>query len=202
MDTTEIRHVYGNVMRVAIPLTMRVRTMSEGVETETEEDFYPNLSYPIEIRLMRDGGYQKSYTPDVSGNVVTFTDDGTLPLGLYQVAVLCKDQNANACRYMVRAIIRVVSATIDAGIRAGVEFDTIDYVLEGAVFFYAKGDKGDKGDKGNKGDKGDKGDSGSDGGIIWPELYVDTDLWLHVVEPEEQLSQRLDYDDGWLIIKD
>ena len=193
METTEIRHVFGNTMRVAIPLTMRVRTLSDGVETETEEDFYPNLSYPIEIRLMRDGGYQKSYTPDVSGNVVTFTDDGTLPLGLYQVAVLCKDQNANACRYMVRAIIRVVSATIDAGIMAGVEFDTIDYVLEGAVFFYAKGDKGDK---------GDNGDRGFDGGIIWPELYVDTDLWLHVVEPEEQLSQRLDYDDGWLIIKD
>ena len=92
METTEIRHVFGNAMRVAIPLTMRVRTLSDGVETETEEDFYPNLSYPIEIRLMRDGGYQKSYTPDVSGNVVTFTDDGTLPLGLYQVAVLCKGE--------------------------------------------------------------------------------------------------------------
>lgn len=135
-------------MRVAIPLTMRIRTMTDGHETETEQDFYPNLDMPIEVRLMRDGGYTKSYTPDVVGNVITFTDDATLPIGTYQVTVLCHDQESRPCRYMVRAIIQIVSATKDAGIEAGVEFDTIDYVLDGAVFFYAKGDKGDKGDQG------------------------------------------------------
>lgn len=148
MATTLIKHVFGNVMRVAIPLTMRIRTMTDGHETETEEDFYPNLDMPIEVRLMRDGGYTKSYTPDVVGNVITFTDDATLPIGTYQVTVLCYDQESRPCRYMVRAIIQIVSATKDAGIEAGVEFDTIDYVLDGAVFFYAKGDKGDKGDQG------------------------------------------------------
>lgn len=130
-------------MRLAIPLTMRTRTMHDGVETETEEDFYPNLEKPMKIVLMREGGYSKEYLPDVVGNVMTITDDGTLPVGTYQVSVLCYDQSNNPCRYMVRAIVKIVSATADAGIEAGIEFDAIDYVLDGAVFFYAKGDKGD-----------------------------------------------------------
>lgn len=129
-------------MRLAIPLTMRTRTMHDGVETETEEDFYPNLEKPMKIVLMREGGYSKEYLPDVVGNVMTITDDGTLPVGTYQVSVLCYDQSNNPCRYMVRAIVKIVSATADAGIEAGIEFDAIDYVLDGAVFFYAKGDQG------------------------------------------------------------
>lgn len=45
-----------------------------------------------------------------------------------------------------------------------------------------------------------KGQQGPQGGIIWPTLYVDSDLWLHIVEPEHQLSDRISFDDGWLII--
>lgn len=143
IQTTLIKHVYGNVMRIAIPLTMRIRTMTDGVETETEEDFYPNPTKPVVVSLMRDGGFKKDYTPTVEGNLVTFEDDGTLDVGIYQVTVKCYDMQGQPCRYMVRAIIQIVSATIDAGIRAGIEFDSVDYVLEGAVYFYAKGDKGD-----------------------------------------------------------
>lgn len=48
--------------------------------------------------------------------------------------------------------------------------------------------------------KGDQGERGPQGGIVWPTLYVDADMWLHVVEPEHQLSDRLSYEDGYLII--
>lgn len=143
MANTLIKHVFGNVMRIAIPLTMRIRTMVDGHETETEEDFYPNLSLPIAVSLMREGGYTKTYIPTMEGNVATIEDDGTLPVGTYQVTVTCFDAQERPCRYMVRAIVQIVSATADAGIQAGVEFDSIDYVLEGAIYFYAKGDKGD-----------------------------------------------------------
>lgn len=138
-----IRHVFGNVMRVAIPLTQRIRTLVDGHETETETEFYPNISMPMSIVLFRDGNYRVSYTPTVDGNVVTLTDNGTLPAGMYNVEVLCYDQSEQPCRYMVKSKIQVVSATKDAGIEAGIEFDSTDYVLDGAVYFYAKGDKGD-----------------------------------------------------------
>lgn len=144
-DAILIKHVYGNVMRIAIPLTLRIRTITNGEETETEEDFYPDTSLPIEVVLMRDGGISKTYTPTVDGNVLTFEDDGTLRIGTYQVTVTCYGQDQLPYRYMVRGVIQIVSATKEAGLRAGVEFDSQDYVLEGTVFFYAKGEKGDQG---------------------------------------------------------
>ena len=143
MAETLIKHVYGNVMRLAIPLTMRIRTMTDGQEHETEEDFYPNLEKPMSVTLMREGGHTKTYTPSLTGNVMTIEDDGSLSIGLYQVTIKCYDLNNNPCRYMVRSKVKVVSATGDAGIVAGIEFDSEDYILDGAVFFYAKGDKGD-----------------------------------------------------------
>lgn len=48
--------------------------------------------------------------------------------------------------------------------------------------------------------KGQQGERGPQGGIVWPELYVDSDLWLHIVEPASQLSDRVSYNNGWLII--
>ena len=71
-----------------------------------------------------------------------------------------------------------------------------------AICSIAEKIKGEKGDKGDKGNKGDTGEQGLPGGIAWPELYVDGDLWLHIVEPDNQLSARLDYDNGWLIVRD
>lgn len=145
MATTKIKHVFGNVMRVAIPLTMRVRKLIGGQETETEEDFYPNPNHDVEIVLYKGGGLKTLYIASVDGNVATFEDGGELPVGTYQVEVRAFDAEENPVRYMVRSIIEVVDATIDAGIEAGIEFDAETYTLEGAVFFYAKGDRGEHG---------------------------------------------------------
>ena len=67
-----------------------------------------------------------------------------------------------------------------------------------------KGDKGDTGATGAKGDKGDKGDTGErgpQGGVVWPDMYVDSDLWFHIVEPENQLSDRFSFENGYLTIE-
>lgn len=53
-----------------------------------------------------------------------------------------------------------------------------------------------------KGEVGEPGPVGPQGGVIWPTMYVDTDLWLHIVEPEHQLSDRLVFENGWLIVLD
>lgn len=144
----KIRHVFGNVMKVAIPLTEQIQTLEDGQEVIVEQDFYPNPNFPVVVVLYKGGGLKSTYTATMDGNVALFQDDGVLPIGTYQVEVLCKDDQENPCRYMVRSIIEVVDATADAGIEAGIEFDAEVYTLEGAVYFYAKGDKGDQGEQG------------------------------------------------------
>lgn len=147
----KIHHVFGNVMKVAIPLTMQIRTLVDGEEEIIEQDFYPNPNFPVIITLYKGYGQKHTYQASMDGNIATMEDEGIIPVGTYQVEVTCKDDQENPVRYMVRSIIEVVDATIDAGIEAGIEFNSETYTLDGAVFFYAKGDKGDKGDTGEQG---------------------------------------------------
>ena len=65
-----------------------------------------------------------------------------------------------------------------------------------------KGDKGEQGETGPTGPTGPQGERGPQGGVVWPEMYVDKDLWLHIVEPEHQLSDRLVFEKGYLIVTD
>lgn len=61
-----------------------------------------------------------------------------------------------------------------------------------------RGPQGPKGDKGDKGDRGERGERGPVGGVFWPEIRVDSDLWIHIVEPAVQLGARLYVQDGYL----
>lgn len=138
-----IKHVQGNVLRLAIPLTVKIRDLVDGQPTEREEHFYPDASRGVKIVL--DASYiTRAFDGAVSGNVVSMEDVGTLKLGNYQVTVLCYDNSGIPYRYMARNIIAVVDATADAGIEAGIEFDSETYTLEGAYFI--KGEKGDTGE--------------------------------------------------------
>lgn len=138
-----IKHVKGNVLRLAIPLTIKIRDLVDGQPTEREEDFYPDASRGVKIVL--DASYiTRTFDGTVSGNVVSMEDNGTLKLGYYQVEVLCYDDSGTPYRYMARNIIAIVDATADAGIEADIEFDSETYTLEGAYFI--KGEKGDTGE--------------------------------------------------------
>lgn len=46
--------------------------------------------------------------------------------------------------------------------------------------------------------QGPDGPRGATGGVYWPEIYVDSDLWIHIVEPAESLGTRLFVQDGYL----
>lgn len=87
---------------------------------------------------------------------------------------------------------------------------TVTVELESDLLAGPKGDKGDKGDPLTWDDlteeqkaslKGEKGERGPQGGMVWPDLYVDNDLWLHVTEPENQLSDRMSFNNGYLTIE-
>ena len=139
--TVRIKHVFGNVLRLAIPLDIIILTQENGVVSQTQQSFYPNTSYPV-IVVLRKGNIRYEYTASVNGNVVSIEDTGTIAVGIYQVEVLCKNDAGEPMRYMVRAVVQIVDATVEAGIEAGVEFDAESYTLDGGVFLYAKGEDG------------------------------------------------------------
>lgn len=130
------------MLMVGIKLDLAVVTVMNGNVSKTKEDFYPNTDYPVSI-VLKKGSSRYPYSASVNGNVVSFEDPGTLPVGVYEVEVLCRNAQAQPCRYMARSVIEIVDATIEAGIGDGVEFDSESYLLEGGVFLFAKGDKGD-----------------------------------------------------------
>lgn len=134
----KIKHVFGNHLRLAIPLQKLVRTLEDGQVVERAEDFFPNPDFPVSVVLT---GYnrQKTYEAAMEGNVATIEDDGTLPVGRYQVEVIAHDAEGRQVRYMQRDAVAIVNATADAGIEPGIEFDAEAQMLEGAVFIYAEG---------------------------------------------------------------
>jgi hypothetical protein len=161
MDITKknvIKHVYGNPMQIAIPLTQKIRELVNGEERVSEEDFYP--FQPIVVTLK---GMVKTYqyNATANGNVVVVKDnEGEINTGKYSLELTCLDEDGYKRRFAMKEPITIVRYTADADIGNGVEFDVTTHTIEGAVFFYAKGDKGDQGEQGIQGDKGDKGDKG------------------------------------------
>ena len=134
----KIKQVHGNMLMVGIKLDLTVVTVMNGNVSKTKEDFYPNTDYPVSI-VLKKGSSRYPYSASVNGNVVSFEDPGTLPVGVYEVEVLCRNAQAQPCRYMARSVIEIVDATIEAGIGDGVEFDSESYLLEGGVFLEARG---------------------------------------------------------------
>lgn len=130
----KIKHVYGNVLKLDIPLTIKIRTLEDDVPTEREEPFYPDVSKGCVVVLNNNYNRKMEYNASLSGNVAHIEDDGVIGIGTYKVTVKCYDEYGNPYRYMVRDIIEICDATIDAGIEAGVEFNAETYTLEGAVF--------------------------------------------------------------------
>lgn len=143
MANTLIKIVMGNVLRLNIPLQVKIRNTEQGEPTERTEDFYPSLEYQTIVKLTSD--YKTvNLDAEVDGNVVKVEDKGTLKAGCYQIEVICKDDNGNPYRFAEPCVIHVVNYTKDADIEAGVEYEVETYTLEGAYFI--KGEKGDKGD--------------------------------------------------------
>lgn len=139
---TIVRHVQGNYAQIAIPLTKRVRTLMDGVEKTLEEEFIPHPSFPVYVMLSSSiVSYKLKAVMD--GNIAIAELSDELKSASYNVTVKCHDGDGRAMRYMARGVLKVVDATADAGIDAGVEFNACTHTLDGAVFLYAKGQKGD-----------------------------------------------------------
>lgn len=136
-----LKHVYGNVLRLAIPLDIKTLSVVDGEIEQDEQPFSPSAEHPVLVALKR-GSRSYEYTADMIGNVATIEDRGTLPIGHYSVEVLCVSQSGDPMRFFARSVIDVVEATKDAGLHAGVEFDETQLQLEGCVFLAIQGGTG------------------------------------------------------------
>ena len=131
----KIRHVYGNVLRIAVPLTMRTVEVVDGVVSVTDTDFTPSTDYPISI-IFDKGAAKAKYIATLRGDHIAYIEDkGTLEVGTYSITVLCKDSDGNPYRFKERAVLQVVDATADAGIEKGIEYEVKEHYLDSAVFF-------------------------------------------------------------------
>lgn len=137
---TRIKHVQGNVLRLAIPLTLRTVTLSNGEVTTTDSDFVPNGIVRV---LFGQTSRHFEYIASIrNGNVAVVEDKGTLPVGTFAITVLCNDDNGNPMRFKQVAVVQVFDVTRDAGIDIGIEFESQEWLLDGAVFIAVKGEDG------------------------------------------------------------
>lgn len=149
-ERPKIKHVYGNVLKMAIPLTLRTielvetevdgQTVQEAVATDT--DFIPSNKYPVIITLSKFGVKLPILAKMRDGNIAFFEDDGTIEIGTYDITVTCKDDNGKPYRFNQKTALQVVSATEDAGIKTPIEYEITTWYLDAAIYMAIKGEDG------------------------------------------------------------
>ena len=128
-----IRWIYGNTL----PLAAKLRMTTKTEHGEVTEDYFPPEGSVILPAIV--GKYtRKTYSNyTIDGNIVTFTDDGTLGVGTYGIEIRVKEPNKNLRSFKCGSLtILNCSEDIDIG----------EFISEGAVvidampYYWAKGD--------------------------------------------------------------
>lgn len=135
-DNEKIIWVQGNRQSVIIPMEREV--IPEEGDPYTE-DFYPAEGDVVKVALT--GSYKPYiYTPEIDGNLLIVTDDGTLPRGLYGVQITVMGSNGETRLRSFWDQQIVVTERNNSVLKEGNEFKKQDVKARAAVFFFAKGD--------------------------------------------------------------
>ena len=145
-----IKIVSGNVLKLAIPLTLRTIEMENGEIVHTDTDFIPSDEYPVNICFAKDG-IKFPIEATMNGNVAYIEDKGTIPVGTYSITITCNDDNGNPYRFKQKAVLYVADVTKDAGIEQPIEFDVQTWYLDSAIYLCLKGEDGVDGQDGADG---------------------------------------------------
>lgn len=133
--------VYGNVLRLAIPLTLRIVEFVDGEMQATDTDFIPSSDYPVNVVLSK-VAMKKVFEAEMDGNVAFIEDKGTIPVGTYDITVTCKDDAGTPYRFKQRAVVEVTEFTAEAGILPPTEYMVKTWYLDAALFLSLKGKDG------------------------------------------------------------
>jgi hypothetical protein len=138
MSDNKIYWVRGNTQELLIPLEQEIVPQEGDIEVVP---YYPDQDATVTVHLV--GKYRKmTYTPQVDGNVLRFTENGTIPAGVYGVEVLVNNPDGTQYRSLWDNQIVVTNAN-DSVLQEWDEFKQQDIKARAALFFFAKGDKGD-----------------------------------------------------------
>ena len=139
--TTTIFLVQGNTLKLAIPLTLRAISLSDGNAVCEDDDFIPSSDNPVIVELT-DQSKKLAFEASMEGNVAVIEDRGNIPTGSYAVSVLCKDNEGNPYRFKQKAALRVVDTTEEAGITSPIEYEVKTWYLNAAIYLALKGEGG------------------------------------------------------------
>jgi len=135
----DVRIVQGNVLRLAIPLTLRTLEKVGDEIQSTDTDFIPTNNVKITLSKMTK---EYKFTPTIEGHVAYIEDEGTLPIGIYSITIITKDGNGKPLRYKDRGCVGVYDTAAEAGITPGIEFEAGTQWLNAAVFLAIGGGGG------------------------------------------------------------
>ena len=100
--------IAGNPLALRIPL-QKVTITAEGHVTE---DYEPQDGDTVTI-ILRSQRSEKTYVPEIEGNIATISDNGTLLIGEYAVETLVVESDGTKRRSYYPLILNVMKATPD-----------------------------------------------------------------------------------------
>ena len=128
-----IKWVYGNTLPFIVPLVEVIIT--EG--GETREDYIPPVGSVIEVWAI--GEYRKKqYDYTIDGNMLHFTEDGTLGVGKYGICITVLEPESRRLRSFKCGELQIVKCTDELELGEFIEDGAA--VLDAATFFWAKGE--------------------------------------------------------------
>ena len=108
MDYKTFPWIAGNPLRLQIPLQI-VTITADGSVTE---DYEPQDGDTVTI-ILRSQRSEKTYVPEIEGNIATISDNGTLLIGEYAVETLVVEAAGTKRRSYYPCILNVMKATPD-----------------------------------------------------------------------------------------
>lgn len=128
-----IKHVYGNVLRMAIPLTLRTLVKDGDEMIVNDTDFIPSSDHLVRVVFSK-GKTNYPVIATMDGNVAIIEDKGKIPVGTYDISVECYDDLGNPYRFKQNAVLYVADTTAEAGIDEEIEYEAQTWYLNAAVF--------------------------------------------------------------------
>ena len=143
LKEVKIKHVQGNVLRMAIPLTLRTIELVDGEINATDTPFIPSSEHPVKVVFSKKGSVSVALDATMKdGNIAYIEEKGKIPVGTYAITVTCNDDNGNPYRFKQNAVLYVADATIEAGIEETIEYEVTTWYLDAAIFLALKGEDG------------------------------------------------------------